>query len=468
MGKTRKVSLLLLAGLLCLLLCFSAATVCAQTSVDEARKSVVRVTAWDVNGNFLGWGSGFVIGVSEPFEYVATNWHVVDPSGYGVGRVETYIWISSDDLVPTRVYHQLPATDMALLKIDPEHLLYGYVPLELANRDMVTTGDDVLAIGFPAGDIADFASSYYTDTTVTKGIVSKVTSWGGTGIYQTDAALNPGNSGGPLINRNGQVIGINTFKMLDVDGINGSVQIDYLIEVLSRRGIPFKEAGTAAPPPPPVDDPGTTPGDTPAPPPTAPPVTPPEGKKTIPTGLIIGGIVAILAIIVVVILAVVLGGRKKVAPMAASLPPPHVSPGAAPPSTPPVVTPPSTPPVIQALPEPGVTQAKRRQPRPVLKGIAGRFAGQTVELMEGQLVIGRDPRLAQLVYPLSSDEISRKHCTVRFDEKTQKFVVEDSSSNGTFLSSNQKLDPGKPYYLNPGERFYLADPKEVFEVKMES
>ncbi len=454
MGKTKNLSLLLLAGLLCLLICLSAATVCAQTSIDEARKSVVRVSAWDVNGFFLGWGTGFVIGVSEPFEYVVTNWHVVDPGQYGVGRVEAYIWISSDDLVPARVYHQLPATDMALLKIDPEHLLYGYVPLELANRDMVSTGEDVFAIGFPAGDIADFASSYYTDTTVTKGIVSKVTTWGGTGVYQTDAALNPGNSGGPLLNATGQVIGINTFKMLDVDGINGSVQIDYLIEVLSRRGISFKEAGSAAPPPPPsTDEDGV---DTPV----TPPVAPPEKEKPVSNLLLFGGIGAILLIVIIVIIIIVMSGRgRKAAPMVA--PPPQAPPIAPPPAG-------GAAPAPMAGPAPAVTQAKRREPRPVLKGVAGHFAGQTMELVEGMLVIGRDPRLAQLVYPLGSEEISRKHCTVRFDDKTQKFVVEDSSSNGTFLSSNQKLDPGKPYYLSPGERFYLADPKEVFEVKLES
>lgn len=452
-----KISLLFTALLLCLALCLGAATASAQTSIDEARKSVVRVTAWDANGYFMGWGSGFVIGVSEPFEYVATNWHVVDPAGYGLGRVEVYIWISSDDLVPARVYHQLPATDMALLKIDPEHLLYGYAPLELANRDMVSTGEDVYAIGFPAGDISDFASSYYTDTTTTKGIVSKVTSWGGTGVYQTDAALNPGNSGGPLLNARGQVIGINTFKMLDVDGINGSVQIDYLVEVLSRRGIPFKAAGAAAPPAP-------APGGDEAPDgPVTPPPTPqaPEKKLSLNLILLIGGGVLALIILVVVIIAVSSKGRKP-APAAAA-PPPQFTPAAPPPdAAPPVAAAPV------AAPAPAATQARRRKPRPAIKGIAGRFAGQTIELTEGMVIIGRDPRLAQLVYPLSSEEISRKHCTVRFDEKTQKFMLEDSSSNGTFLSSNQRLDPDKPYYLNPGDRFYLADPKEVFEVRMES
>ncbi len=452
MEKTNsKRFLLLTALLLCLMLCFGAATAYAHTSIDEARKSVVRVVALDVNGYFLGWGSGFVIGVSEPFEYVATNWHVVDPAGYGVGRVEVCIWISSDDLVPARVYHQLPATDMALLKINPEHLLYGYVPLELANKDLVSTGEDVYAIGFPAGDISDFASSYYTDTTTTKGIVSKVTSWGGTGVYQTDAALNPGNSGGPLLNAQGQVIGINTFKMLDVDGINGSVQIDYLTDVLSRRGIPYREAGATAAPPPAGE------GESPDAP--ALPVTPPpsEKKPALNLLLLLGGGVLVLIALVVVIVVVSSRGRKT-APAAAA-PPPQFTPAAPPPG--------AAPPMASA-PEPAATQARRGQPRPVVKGVAGRFAGQTIELTEGMLIIGRDPRLAQLVYPLSSEEISRKHCTLRFDDKTQKFVLEDSSSNGTFLSSNQRLDPDKPYYLNPGERFYLADPKEVFEVKMES
>ncbi|UNC91457.1 trypsin-like peptidase domain-containing protein [Candidatus Contubernalis alkaliaceticus] len=439
-------------------------TVLAQNSIEDAQKSVVRVTAWDANDNFLGWGSGFVVGDGEPFEYVVTNWHVVDPAMYGVGRVETKIWISSDDLVPARVFVSLPMTDMALLRIDPEHLLYGYVPLELATRDMVTTGEEVWAVGFPAATFGDFMTSYFTDTVVTKGIISKVTTFGGTGLYQTDASINPGNSGGPLLNKDGQVVGVNTWKFVDPDGqvdsVAGSVQVDYLIEVLSRRGIPYNAAGQA---PPPVTEPEPT---TPEPPPPAPepepeaaaPVSDDSGINFLYIGL---GAAALL----IVVLAVVLSSKGKSKPAvvvpAAPSPQPQMQ---AP------VTQRVSAPVTRARTEPAldpVTKAKKVQPTASLKGISGQFAGQTMELVGGQLIIGRDPRLAQLVYPQSCEEISRKHATVRFDERTQKFILEDSSSNGTFLSSQERLEPGKPYYLNSGERFYVADSKEVFELKME-
>ncbi len=115
------------------------------------------------------------------------------------------------------------------------------------------------------------------------------------------------------------------------------------------------------------------------------------------------------------------------------------------------------------VPPSGVKQFK---PKPLIMGISGQFVGQRIELVGGRLVIGRDSS-AQLVYPLSREEISRKHCTVTYDEGVQKFMLKDSSSNGTYLSSGERLNSGEKYYLNPGERFYLAEPRELFEAKVE-
>lgn len=104
-----------------------------------------------------------------------------------------------------------------------------------------------------------------------------------------------------------------------------------------------------------------------------------------------------------------------------------------------------------------------RQVIPVLKGINGIYAGNEIEMTD-KIIIGRDAGMAQLIYPSSSDDISRRHCGISFDGKAGKFVLEDFSSNGTFLSSNERLTPGRPYYLNPGESFYLSNVNELFEV----
>lgn len=458
--------------LIVLLILFSTTSVSAQNFIDEARKSVVLVFARDANGDFLGWGSGFVIGVSEPVQYVATNWHVVNPAEYGRETIDAFLWISSDDYVPVTVYHSLPDTDMALLAIDPAHLLYGYDPVPLATRDTVSTGDDVYALGFPAGEISDFYTSYYTDVTVTKGIVSKSTTWNGRGVYQTDADINPGNSGGPLINSDGQIIGINTFKMLGVDGINGSVQVDYLIEVLTRRGIPFKSAAAVSQPV--IEEEVVVIEEEEE----EVVVTEEEEEEEDPNYLLIGGIGIGALLLLGIIIAVVMSGKKKTpsrpfAPQASS---------GLPPSAPRPVVPPSIDTsavtmaktggvsgATMARPEPaaGVTMAKSTAPRPVVKGVSGHFAGQTFELVNNSLIIGRDPRSAQVVYPQSNEEVSRKHCVINYDHSSDKFTLEDSSSNGTFLASNQKLESGKPYYLNRGDRFYLVDSKEIFEVQLE-
>jgi S1-C subfamily serine protease len=486
----------------------AAGTVFADKDIEDARKSVVRVRTIAKDGSVLGNASGFVIGLEEPFEYVVTNYHVVDPLYWGTDKFETYIWISKDDVIRTKVFIELPDTDIAVLKINKDHLLHGYKPLALGSRDMVSSAEEIYCIGFPAAEIADLKQAYWTDTSVTKGIVSKETTSLGTAVYQTDAAINPGNSGGPLVNKYGHVLGINSFVMLGAEGINGSVQIDYLTEALDRRGIAYRRAMAGEGkvldqvPRPKLSGQGKL---------TWKAVADASGYEitlyrgdasvaTVAAGadelscelremirengrgtytatvqalgedyfvngpssdpsnefaeqglilyLFIGGGVAALLIIVMLIVMMTRGKRKPVS----------------------VPDQPWTPVPGGGKPEPKPTAPVTRpkpEKKPVLKGISGQFAGKTVSLGEGAVVLGRDPRLAQLVYTQSSDEISRKHCSVFFDEKTRKFVLEDHSSNGTFLSANEKLTPGKTVYLNSGERFYLANPKEVFEVRLE-
>ena len=104
--------------------------------------------------------------------------------------------------------------------------------------------------------------------------------------------------------------------------------------------------------------------------------------------------------------------------------------------------------------------------KPVLKGVAGYYAGSTLELNGEPLTLGRDARASNLVLPSEAGAVSQRHCTVSWDGN--RFLIEDCwSTNGTFLLSGEKLDPGGQRPLAAGERFYLGDQENVFEVNFE-
>jgi serine protease Do len=146
-------------------------------------------------------GSGFLVDANG---YILTNNHVVENA--------SKIQVKLDDgrVLDAKVIGNDPQTDIAVLKVNGS----GFKTLRLANSDQVQVGDWVLAFGSPFG----------LQKTMTAGIVSAKGRVIGAGPYdnflQTDAAINPGNSGGPLVNLNGEVVGINTMIASD----NGSFQ----------------------------------------------------------------------------------------------------------------------------------------------------------------------------------------------------------------------------------------------------
>jgi len=104
--------------------------------------------------------------------------------------------------------------------------------------------------------------------------------------------------------------------------------------------------------------------------------------------------------------------------------------------------------------------------KPVLKGIAGQYAGASIALEQRPSVLGRDQHAANLVF--ESDSVSKLHCSVQWDAARAVLVLEDlGSTNGTFLANGEKLTPGQPRDMRPGEAFYLGDLRNQFEVRME-
>jgi hypothetical protein len=113
----------------------------------------------------------------------------------------------------------------------------------------------------------------------------------------------------------------------------------------------------------------------------------------------------------------------------------------------------------------GAVVAQSPGPRPVLRGVRGPFAGQTVELGSEPVVIGRDPQECHLVVPIGFRNVSKRHCSVRYDANAQCFVVEDlGSTNGTFAAPKRKIRPNVPCVLAPHSCFYLATHDCTFEV----
>jgi putative serine protease PepD len=168
-------------------------------------------------------GSGFVIDTAG---HIVTNYHVVQ----GASRVE--VSFSNNERKPARIVGRDPATDLAVLQVKglPSRAL---APLQLGNSDLVQVGDAVVAIGNPLGE----------DRSITAGIVSalqrQIFAPNGAPIghvIQTDAALNHGNSGGPLLNTRGQVIGV-TSQIQTPTGSNGNVGIGFAIPINTVKNV---------------------------------------------------------------------------------------------------------------------------------------------------------------------------------------------------------------------------------------
>lgn len=162
-------------------------------------------------------GSGFVV---DREGYVVTNNHVIE------GADEIIIKFPNDKEYKAKIVGTDPLTDLALLKFDPKNDVIQ--PIVLGNSDDIEIGDWVIAIGNPLG----------LGGTVTAGILSAKGRVLGDGPYdnflQTDVSINPGNSGGPLINMEGEVIGINTAIIQNSQGLGFAVPVNMLKNIINK------------------------------------------------------------------------------------------------------------------------------------------------------------------------------------------------------------------------------------------
>ena len=171
-------------------------------------------------------GSGFII---REDGYIITNAHVVQ------GEIEVSVTVyrmvdgqfEKQNFDEVKIVAVNPFIDLALIKIDPKEL--GDIELKkvfLGRIEEVEVGQQVFVVGAPQG----------LERSVSEGIVSlKNRSADGKVYIQIDAAVNPGNSGGPLFNSKGEVIGVNSWKRLFSEGLNFAIPVDYVKHFIKNR-----------------------------------------------------------------------------------------------------------------------------------------------------------------------------------------------------------------------------------------
>ena len=213
---------IILSMLLFCIFLFSLQIAQANETIPTVLERVVMIISVDENYQPISIGSGFVIGKNGE---IATNYHVIEGASSAivkfVNKEEKY---TVDNIVQTSIKY-----DLAIIQISTKTL-----PLSLGDDELASVGNRIYAIGNPEG----------LEGTVSEGIISgfrKVDE--NFRIMQITAPISPGSSGGPIINQNGQVIGIASSSIIIGQNLNFAVPVNKLKEIISKpsKNLPFNK-----------------------------------------------------------------------------------------------------------------------------------------------------------------------------------------------------------------------------------
>lgn len=399
----------------------------SASTVEDALQSVVLVSS------DYGQGSGFAVGkVGENPKYIVTNRHVVvSKNNIAAKTVTVYFSAAANKFMKAEIVAVDTNKDLCVLEL-PEPTAERK-PIALCTSDKVSQGDEAYVLGYPDYALAgkNYLAYDISDIASTKGTVSQKTRVNnngaiGTNSYLTDATIDHGNSGGPMINSNGEVIGIAAWGIRGRDENNSevvtsttggyAVQVDELIPMLNSNNIPYTLGGGSS---------GTNSenNDTSSPAPAE------NGGFPVMLVVIIAAVVVVVAAAAVVI--VVMKKKKSPSDNYAS----HY----------------------------GSPASGQSYNNAVIIGMKGIMANRSFNI-NGNLIIGRNAQKCSVAYPVDTKGVSGVHCEIR--QANGGFeLIDCGSSNGTYLGNGQKLIPNVPVFLPSGTYFYLGSAEQLFQIK---
>lgn len=427
-------------------------TGCSNTNSNtpghlDAKNGVVVVSeyvALDGIEAGVAHGSGFFIGRDgEDPQYLITNHHVIaDYLYFGAGQNTSFtdesgmtyalksyvrVYFDAEDYEEAYVVGYNEVADVAVLRLAAPTSKRRALQLCSPTGDMV--GSTVYAIGYPGiadNPVVDAVTSWgLDDLTFTSGIISRLTTTSGTGIQniQVDVSIGHGNSGGPIVNTNGAVVGISAWGYMNENAEEAAyaVNIDEVISLLNLYSVPYVMESASG-----------------------------GNEKLIIAGIAAGA--AVLLIVIVLIVYLSKNKRKKEISESAGS-------EAAAISVP--VTPKAVPVSAPAAAAVDVTShADDSGYR--LQGVSGALEGRRFMIRKNApLILGRNGGICNVAFPAATAGVSGRHCQVWF-ENGNVWIKDLGSSHGTFLTEGMKLSAEQAIQIKPGERFSLGSETEMF------
>ncbi len=391
-------------------------------------------------------GTGFFVGESgkDP-QYVVTNCHVVDDyvkanegeqfiTQIGVSKgvpvclcatsCELRIYYSQDEYEIAYVdcHGDVEKVDLAVLKLrGPTNKRHA---LKLTPTEQNMIGNTVYTVGYPGNAENELTSASkfgVDDSTVHTGSISRIVMNEGKGVERisTDAAIQHGNSGGPMITEDGYVVGVNT-NVISNSPYQDQIEVDYyaissneLMRFLDKNDIPYETA-----------------------------------KK--------GGVNPVVIVVIIAAVVVVAGAaaaaffilkKKKQLPAAQNA-------------------------AASAMPAaPGTPAAPGQSPavkKAVIRSMSAQHNGKAFPVGKAPVTIGRNGSSCVIVFQEGTQGVSGIHCSVSYDSANDTFTLTDlGSTYGTFLINGQKLTANTPVILRSGDSFYVGDKANVCRVEVE-